>query len=145
MTAARSINEVTTVGTETMGRWPLRTALMWAPARLAIDRCTLGGRTWSSVPISYHDGMLFQAGTVDGSVRAPKVTGRWVAASTCARHRGRSFAKYVTKDFWSTNGSVVGVGAPSGTGLSSPGRLSAESGPARAIAGSPSSGANASR
>ena len=75
---------VTTDGSETRDRWPALTSVMWAPARLAMNVSSAGGMTWSPVPITAQDGMVFQAGGPDGSVNALAVSGRWVAAMTAA-------------------------------------------------------------
>jgi hypothetical protein len=53
-----------------------------------------GGMTWSAVPITAQDGMVFQAGGPDGSVNALAVSGRWVAAMTAAWLAGRLLAKH---------------------------------------------------
>src|SRR5690348_7589310 len=54
---------------------------MVEPARLAIARSALGGMILSLLPMRYHDGIVFHAGTPDGSFNAPIVAGRCVAAT----------------------------------------------------------------
>jgi hypothetical protein len=74
----------TVSGSAIMDRCPAFTSVMWAPARLAMKVSSAGGMTRSAVPITAHDGMVFQAGTPDGSLNALAVSGRWVAAMTAA-------------------------------------------------------------
>lgn len=52
------------------------------------------GITWSAVPISDQDGIVFQAGTPEGADPALNAMGRWVAASTAAWLAGRPSAKH---------------------------------------------------
>jgi hypothetical protein len=75
---------VTTDGSEMRDRCPASMSVMWAPARLAMNVSSAGGMIWSAVPITAQDGMVFQAGGPDGSVNAPAVSGRWLAAMTAA-------------------------------------------------------------
>ena len=51
-----------------------------------------GGMAWSAVPITAHDGIVFQAGTPDFWVSAMELSGRWVAASILASLAGRPLA-----------------------------------------------------
>ena len=57
-------------GSAIMDRCPALTSVTWAPARLAMKVSSAGGMTWSAVPITAQDGMVFQAGGPDGSVNA---------------------------------------------------------------------------
>ena len=61
---------------EIRDRCPALTSVMWAPARLAMNVCSAGGMTRSPVPITAHDGMVFQAGGPDGSENALAVSDR---------------------------------------------------------------------
>ena len=49
--------------------------------------------TLSAVPITAHDGTVFQAGAPDGSDSVLAASGRWVAAMTAAWLAGRPLAK----------------------------------------------------
>ncbi len=73
------MTRVTTDGLEMRDRCPALTSVMWAPARWAMNVSSAGGMTWSAVPITAQDGMVFQAGGPDGSVNALAASGRWVA------------------------------------------------------------------
>jgi hypothetical protein len=61
---------VTTPGSEIMDRCGAFTSVMWACAFSAMASCSAGGMAWSAVPTTAQDGMVCQAGTPDGSVRA---------------------------------------------------------------------------
>ena len=69
------------------------TLVMWALARWAMDCSKAGGITMSAVPITAHDGMVFQAGVPEGSDSVLAASGRWVAAMTAAWLAGRPLAK----------------------------------------------------
>jgi hypothetical protein len=83
---------VTTPGLEIRDRWPALTLVMRALARWAMDCSKAGGMTLSAVPITAHDGMVFQAGIPEGSDKLA-ASGRWVAAMTAAWLAGRPLAK----------------------------------------------------
>src|SRR5215469_1507809 len=83
----------TTAGLEIMDRWGAGIVVMRACARWAMNNCSAGVMTWSLVPITAQDGMVFQAGTLDLSIKALVASGRWVAASTAASLAGRPLAK----------------------------------------------------
>lgn len=53
-----------------------------APAYFAIACWASGGMIRSSVPTRYQDGIVRQAGSPDGSLSAPSVAARWVAATS---------------------------------------------------------------
>ncbi len=53
--------------------------------------------TWSCVPTTYQERMVFQAGGPDGWSLAVAASGRWVAHSTRAVSAGTPLAKPVTK------------------------------------------------
>jgi hypothetical protein len=53
--------------------------------------------TWSAVPTMAQDGMVFHAGTPEGSDPAPTAKGRWVAASSAAWAAGTPSAKHRAK------------------------------------------------
>jgi hypothetical protein len=59
--------------------------------------CSAGGMTWSAVPTMAQDGMVFHAGTPEGSDPAPTAKGRWVAASSAAWAAGTPSAKHRAK------------------------------------------------
>ena len=52
--------------------------------RMAMKVSSAGGITRSAVPITAHDGMVFQAGGPDGSLKTLVGRGRWVVAMTAA-------------------------------------------------------------
>jgi len=83
----------TVSGSAIMDRCPALTSVMWAPARLAMKVSSAGGMTWSAVPITAQDGMVFQAGGPEGSCRVLAASGRWVAAMTAAWLGGSPLAK----------------------------------------------------
>jgi hypothetical protein len=87
------MTRATTPGSAIIDRCPAFTLVMWAPARLAMNICSAAGRTRSAVPITSHDGMVFQAGGPDGSPSVLAASGRWVAAMTAAWLAGRPLAK----------------------------------------------------
>ena len=91
---ALRMTRVTTDGSEMRDRCPALTSVMRAPARRAMNVSSAGGMTWSAVPITAQDGMVFQAGGPDGSVNALAASGRWVAAMTAAWLAGRPVAKH---------------------------------------------------
>src|SRR5215471_2042371 len=64
------MTRVTTGALVMRDRCPALTSVMWAPARWAMNVSSAGGMTWSAVPITAQDGMVFQAGGPDGSVAA---------------------------------------------------------------------------
>src|SRR2546430_3066448 len=65
-TAAR-ITSVTTCGCEIMITWEPSTSVIFAPARLAIERMTSLPAALSPVATTAQEGKFFQAGTPDGS------------------------------------------------------------------------------
>jgi hypothetical protein len=58
----------TSAGCVMSDRWPVLTLVMCAPARLDISSCRARGITWSNVPISDQEGIVFHAGGPEGSV-----------------------------------------------------------------------------
>ena len=56
------MTRVTTDGSEMRDKCPALTSVMWAPARRAMNVSSAGGMTWSAVPITAQDGIVFQAG-----------------------------------------------------------------------------------
>jgi hypothetical protein len=84
------MTRVTTPGLEIRDRWPALTSVMWAPARWAMDCSKAGGMTLSAVPITAHDGMVFQAGVPEGSPSVLAASGRWVAAMIAAWRGGQA-------------------------------------------------------
>src|SRR6266436_8771004 len=91
--AAFRMTRVTVSAREIRDRWPALTSVMRAPARWAMDCSKAGGMTLSAVPITAHDGMVFQAGVPEGSDSVLAASGRWVAAMTAAWLAGRPLAK----------------------------------------------------
>ena len=69
---------VTTPGSETIDKCGAFASVVWACALSAMASCSAGGMAWSAVPTTAHDGMVCQAGTPDGSVRALVAMGSWV-------------------------------------------------------------------
>src|SRR6516165_5229243 len=88
------MTRATASGSAIMDRCPALMSVMWASARLAMDVCWVGGRTLSAVPITAHDGMVFQAGgPVSCWLKVLAARGRWVAAMTAAWLGGSPLAK----------------------------------------------------
>src|SRR5260221_9063728 len=87
--AARRMTLVTVPAREIRDRWPALTSVMRAPARWAMDCSKAGGMTLSAVPMTAHDGMVFQAGVPDGSPSVLAASGRCVAAMIAAVGAGR--------------------------------------------------------
>jgi hypothetical protein len=71
------MTRVTADGLEMRDRCPALTMVMWAPARWAMNLWLAGGMTWSAVPITAQDGMVFSAGGPNVAVSALAVSGRW--------------------------------------------------------------------
>ena len=88
------MTRVTTDGLEMRDRCPALTSVMWAPARWAMNVWLAAGMTWSAVPITAQDGMVFQAGVPNVAANALAASGRWVAAMTAAWLAGRPLAKH---------------------------------------------------
>src|SRR5262245_10502061 len=88
------MTRVTTDGLEMRDRCPASTSVMRAPARLAINVWFATGMTWSAVPITAQDGMVFQAGGPNVAASALAASGRWVVAMTAAWLAGRPLAKH---------------------------------------------------
>ena len=90
--AASRMSRVTAAGRETIGRCDARTSTVVEPARCAMNRCSAGEITRSTVPTKYQLRMVFHAGAPDGSFSALAATGRWTAASIAPVFAGRSLA-----------------------------------------------------
>ena len=75
---------VTISGSVTCAAWGVSASTVWAWARAAMKRSAAGGIRWSSLETRYQEGMVFQAGVPDGSPRACRAMGLWVAASSAA-------------------------------------------------------------
>src|SRR6202451_2831275 len=86
------MTRVTTPGSEIIDRCGACTSVMWACARLAMASCNAGGMAWSAVPTTAQDGMVFQAGTPDGWVRAMVASGCLGAARTLTSRAGTPVA-----------------------------------------------------
>src|SRR5260221_12316177 len=91
--AARRMTRVTVSAREIRARWRALTSVMRAPARCAMDCSKAGGMTLSAVPMTAHDGMVFQAGVPDGSPSVLAASGRCVAAMIAAVGAGRAPAE----------------------------------------------------
>ena len=78
------------LGWEIIGTCEALTWLTTEPARAAMNRWVAGGMAWSLVATRYHDGIVFHAGTPEGSVNAATENGRWVAYIRLVVLRGRS-------------------------------------------------------
>src|SRR5258707_5405830 len=91
--AARRMTVVTVSAREIRARWPALTSVMRAPARWAMDCSKAGGMTLSAVPMTAHDGMVFQAGVPDGSPSVLAARGRCVAAMIAAVGAGGALVK----------------------------------------------------
>src|SRR5262249_14033177 len=88
------MTRVTTGALVMRDRCPALTSVIWAPARWAMNVSSAGGMTWSAVPVTAHDGMVFQARGRCGWVAARAAGGRWVAAMTAAWLAGTPVAKH---------------------------------------------------
>ena len=88
------MTRVTTDGMEMRDRRPALTSVMWAPPRWAMNVWLEAGMTWSAIPITAQDGMVFQAGGPNVAGSALAASGRWVAAMTAAWLTGRPLAKH---------------------------------------------------
>jgi hypothetical protein len=77
----------TVSGSEIIDRCPAFTSVMWALACWAMNVSPAGGMTRSAVPILAKYGMVFQAGTPDGSLKALPASGRPAAARHTPDHR----------------------------------------------------------
>jgi hypothetical protein len=75
-------------------------SIVLAPIRLAMKRSAAAGMALSCFATKYHEGIVFQAGTPDGSPSVITEPGRWVAAMTAASPAGRS----AQKTWWNTVG-----------------------------------------
>src|SRR5262249_49071051 len=91
---ALRMTRVTTWALVIRDRGPAVTTVMRAPARRAMNVWFATGITWSAVPITAQDGMVFQAGVPNVAPSALAASGRWVAAMTAARLAGRPLAKH---------------------------------------------------
>src|SRR5690349_1724437 len=67
---------------------------------LGMASCNASGMAWSAVPTTAQDGMVFQAGTPDGWVRAIVASGAWSAARTWASRAGNSLAMHDGNALW---------------------------------------------
>ncbi len=72
---------VTAPGLEIRDRRPAFTSVMRAFARWAMNCSKAGGMTLSAVPITAHDGMVFQAGVPEGSESADGLAKRRITPS----------------------------------------------------------------
>ena len=90
------MSRATALGLEISETCEALTSTISAPARSAMNRCCASGMIRSSVPMRYQDGIVFQAGTPEGSRPALNAMGRWVAAIASASRFGRSGAKEFT-------------------------------------------------
>src|SRR5512133_1424211 len=91
---AASITFVTASGRLMSERWPALTVSIVAFARLDMNSCRSAGTTWSSVPISDHDGIVFHAGGPDFSLAWLENAGRCVAATSAVVSGSTPFAKH---------------------------------------------------
>src|SRR5690349_10706790 len=103
---------VTTPGSETVDRCGACTSVMRAGAFSAMASCSAGGMAWSAVPTTAQDGMVFQAGTPAGWVRAMVAIGAWVAVWTWASAAGRPLAMQDGKTLCLMQASPTPAGAP---------------------------------
>ena len=69
------IKSTTASGREIITKCDPRTWFMWALMRWAMNIWANGGMTLSTVPMRYHDGIVFQAGAPDLSEKELKVIG----------------------------------------------------------------------
>jgi hypothetical protein len=73
--------------------WEPSTDSATASARLAMKRSASGGMALSCADTKYHEGRSFHPATVAFSVRAARLSGRWLTAIVAARSAGRSAQK----------------------------------------------------
>src|SRR5580658_877882 len=91
---------VTTPGSEIIDRCGAFTSVMWACAFSSMASCNASGMAWSTVPTTAQDGMVFQAGTPEGWVRALVAIGAWSAARAWASGAGRPLAMHDGNALW---------------------------------------------
>lgn len=91
---------MTAIGREMSVRCePPGTFMMCEWARRAIASCDSGVIIWSSIPMTYQDGIVFHAAAEDAVSNAAVAAGRCVAHSRRAVRAGRSEAKLRRKMF----------------------------------------------
>src|ERR1700694_3845744 len=73
--------------------WEPSTGWVTASARLAMKRAASGGMALSCADTKYHEGRSFHPATVAFSVRAARLSGRWLTAIVAARSAGKSAQK----------------------------------------------------
>src|SRR5438105_7822618 len=80
--SASRITSVTACGCETMTTCEPLISTVLAPALLAMERMTSAPAALSPTATTVHDGIVFQAGGPEASLKAAAAAGRWVAAMT---------------------------------------------------------------
>src|SRR6266853_992090 len=73
--------------------WEPYTESVTAAARLAMKRSASGEMALSCADTKYHEGRSFHPATVAFSVRAARLSGRWLTAIVAATSSGRSAQK----------------------------------------------------
>ena len=73
--------------------WDPSTDSATASARIAMKRSASGGMALSCTDTKYHEGRSFHPATVAFSVRAARLSGRWLTAIVAARSAGKSAQK----------------------------------------------------
>src|ERR1700722_198051 len=127
--------------------WEPSTDSVTASARLAMKRSASGGMALSCADTKYHEGRVFQPATVAFSVRAARLSGRWVTAIVVARSAGRSAQKvrWDSSILMNRSGPPAAPGASYGLGTEVEARSEGGNGSWTLAQLSPSSSANAER
>src|SRR6202171_6254047 len=94
--------------------WEPSTDSVTAAARLAMKRSASGEMALSCADTKYHDGRSFHPATVAVSVRAAKLSGRWLTAIVAARSAGKSAQKVR----WNSSILMNSSGPPAAPGAS---------------------------
>src|SRR6185503_17020312 len=110
--AAVLITSTIASGWEIIDTCDAATSVIVACACSAIWRCDPGVMIRSSVPMTAHAGMSFQAGGPDGSATAISDAGRWVAVIRAACSDVRSLAKLFSTTLGRRYVSTTPSGAP---------------------------------
>src|SRR6478736_7078629 len=127
--------------------WEPSTDSATASARLAMKRSASGEIALSCADTRYHDGRSFHPATVAFSVRAARLSGRWLTAIVAASSAGRSAQKVRWNSSILMNRSGPPAAPGASYGLSTEGDAKSEAGNGSLTLAqlSPASSANAER
>src|SRR6478735_5840926 len=127
--------------------WEPSTVSATASARLAMKRSASGAMALSCADTRYHEGRSFQPATVAFSVRAARLSGRWLTAIVAARSLDRSAQKvrWNSSILMNRSGPPAAPGASYGLGTEVEAKIEAGNGSWTLAQLSPASSANAER